>query len=97
MNDRLASIKEKQLVIQSTNAAYLDPLVGHPVSQPMVAPPVVGQPGVSQSHADQPSHPIPPLLSLWLQPDLNMLAQTLSPQALWYIHLGIQIGRNLLN
>ena len=97
MNDHLASIKEKQLVIQLTNAAYLDQLVGHSVGQPVVAPPIVSQPGVGRSSADQPSHPIPPLLSLWLQPDLNALARTLSPQALWYVHLSIQIGRNLLN
>ena len=97
VNDRLDSIREKQLVIQLTNVAYLDQLVGHSVGQPVVAPPVVSQPGVGQSSVDQPGCPIPPLLSLWLQPDLNMLVQTLSPQALRYIHLGIQIGRNLLN
>ena len=66
VNDCLASIQEKQLVIQSTNMAYLGQSFGHSVSQPMVAPPIVGQPGVGQSSADQPSHPIPPLLSLQL-------------------------------
>ena len=100
VNDCLASIQEKQLVIQSTNAAYLGQSFSHSLGQPMVAPPIVGQlgPSQSQSSVDQPSgHPIPPLLSLWLQPDLNVLAWTLSPQALRYVHLGIQISRNLLN
>ena len=97
VNDPLDSIREKQLVIQLTNVAYLDQLVGHSVGLPVVAPPVVGQPGVGQSRVGQPSHPIPPLLSLWLQPDMNALTQTLSPQALRYVHLSIQIGRNLLN
>ena len=48
----------------------------------MVAPPAVGQLGLGQSQpiVDQPSHPIPALLSLWLQPDLNVLTRTpLSP------------------
>ena len=65
------------------------PLVHQPVAhqltlhQPMVRQPVVHQPGSL----------VPPLLSLHLQPDLNALAQTLSPQALRYV----QIGQNLLN
>ena len=80
VNDCLASIREKQLVVQSTNATYLDQLVGHSVSQPMVAPPIVGQPSVGWSSADQPSCPIPPLLSLRLQPDLNVLARTSLPR-----------------
>ena len=58
-----------------------------PVASPPAASPVVAQP----------SDPVPPLLSLQLQPDLNVLARTLSPQALRYVHLGIQIGQNLLN
>ena len=40
------------------------------------------------------SHPMP-LLSLQLQPDLNVLARTLTSQALQYIHIRIQIGRML--
>ena len=54
---------------------------------PMVRPPVVRQP----------DHHVPLLLSLHLQPDLDSLARTLSPQALRYVQLGIQIGQNLLN
>ena len=92
VNDPLDSTKEKQWVIQMTHAAYLDQLVDHSAGQPVVGLPVAAPPVVGQH-----SHPIPPLLSLWLQPDLNALAQTLSPQALRYVHLGIQIGRNLLN
>ena len=55
--------------------------------QPVLRPPVVRQPG----------RQVPSLLSLRLWPDLNALARTLSPQALRYVHLGIQIGQNLLN
>ena len=54
---------------------------------PVVCPPVV----------HQPNHHIHPLLSLRLQPNLDSLARTLSPQALQYVQLGIQIGQNLLN
>ena len=107
MNDCLAPIQEKQSIIQTIDAAYLNqsfswslgqPVVASPiVSQHMVASPIIGQPGVGQPSADQPSDPIPPLLSLWLQPDLNTLARTLSPHALWHIHLSIQISRTLLN
>ena len=60
--------------------------------QPVLRPPIVHPPMVRQ-----PDHQVPPLLSLRLWPNLNMLAQTLSPQALRYVHLGIQIGQNLLN
>ena len=60
--------------------------------QPVLRPPVPRQPVVRQ-----PGRQVPPLLSLRLQPDLNALARTLSPQALRYVHLGIQIGQNLLN
>ena len=79
------------------------PLVSQPVvGQPLVGQPVVGQPLVSLPvtgplMVGQPSCPIPPLLSLRIQPDLNALAQTLSPQALQYVHLGIQISHSLLN
>ena len=79
------------------------PMVVQPiVSQPVVSQPVVGQLAVSQPSAgwpsaDQPGVPILPLLSLWLQPDLNTLTWTLTPQALWYVHIGIQIGRTLSN
>ena len=108
MNDPLDSIREKQWVIQMTKAAYLDQLVDCSAGPPPKAVfPVVGQPLVSQPIASppptafpvvgQPGGPIPPLLSLRLQPDLNTLTRTLSPQALRYVHLGIQIGRNLLN
>ena len=55
--------------------------------QPILRPPVVRQPG----------RQVLSLLSLRLRPNLNALARTLSPQALRYVHLGIQIGQNLLN
>ena len=80
-----------------THMAYLDQLVGRSAGQPMVGQPVVSLPVTAPPVVSQPSHPIPLLLSLQLQPDLNALAQTLSPQALQYIHLSIQISRNLLN
>ena len=99
-NDPLYSIREKQWIIQTTQAAYLDQLLECSVSQPMVSQPVqpvASPPPAASPVVGQPSGPIPPLLSLRLQPDLNALARTLSPQALRYIHLGIQIGRNLLN
>ena len=104
-NDPLYSIREKQWVIQTTHMTYLDQLVKHSagppppeavfpvVSQPLVGQPIVGLPVTAPPMVGQPSHPIPLLLSLRLQPNLNALARTLSPQALWYVHLGIQIGR----
>ena len=74
------------------------PVVVEPiVSQPMVGQLTVGQPSASQPSVDQPSVHILPPLSLRLQPDLNALTQTLTPQALQYVHIGIQIGRTLLN
>ena len=97
VNDCLASIQEKQLVIQITDVAYLGQSFSHSLGQPVVAPPIVGQLSVGRSSADQLGCPIPPLLSLQLQPDLNVLTQTLSPEALWHVHLGIQIGSTLLN
>ena len=70
------------------------PPVAHQLEahQPILRPPVVHPPVVRQ-----PDRQVPSLLSLRLRPDLNALAQTLSPQALRYVHLGIQIGQNLLN
>ena len=53
--------------------------------------------GAGRPSVDQPSGPILPLLSLQLQTDLNVLARTLTPQALQYVHIGIQIGRTLSN
>ena len=67
----------------------IDPLLAH---QPVLCPLVPHQPVVRQ-----PDRQVPPLLSLLLRPDLNALARTLSPQALWYVHLSIQISQNLLN
>ena len=108
-NDPLYSIREKQWVVQTTHAAYLNQLVeclaGPPppeavfpvVGQPLVGQSVVGPPVTAPPVVGQPSRPIPPLLSLHLQPNLNALAQTLSPQALRYVHLGIQISQNLLS
>ena len=67
---------------QSFSRSLSQPVVVPPVvSQLVVVQPIVGQPGVGRPSADQPSGPIPPLLSLWLQPDLNVLTRTLSPQA----------------
>ena len=90
----------------SDMAYLLDQSFSQSLSQPVVVPPVVGQsvvvqpivsqPSVGQPSADQPSGPIP-LLSLRLQPDLNVLAHTLTPQALQYVYIGIQIGRTLSN
>ena len=110
-NDPLYPIREKQWVIRLTHAAYLDwsvdrqpgplyeavsPVVSQPsISQP--AQPVAGPPPAVSPVVHQPGHSIPSLLSLHLQPDLNALAWTLSPQALRYVHLGIQISQNLLN
>ena len=85
-NDPLYSIKERQWVIQMTHMAYLDQLVECSASPPPPEAvfPVVGQPLVGQSvfgplvtappMVGQPCHPIPLLLSLHLQPDLNTLA-----------------------
>ena len=67
------------------------------VCQPILCQPMVCQPVLHQPVVRQPGRPVPSLLSLCLQPNLNMLAQTLSPQALQYVHLSIQIGQNLLN
>ena len=108
-NDHIGTIQEKQWVIQLTHETYLDQLVEHSASPPppeavfpVVGQPLVGQPVVSPPVTAPPvvgqlGQPVPSLLSLQLQPDLNVLAQTLSPQALRYVHLGIQIGRSLLN
>ena len=74
------------------------PVVRQPVvGQPLLGQPVAGLPETAPPVVGQPSHPVPPLLSLCLQPNLNAFALTLSPQALQYIHLSIQIGQNLLN
>ena len=74
------------------------PILHQPmVCQPILHQPMVHQPVLRQPVVCQPGRPVPPLLSLRLQPDLNTLALTLSPQALWYVHLSIQIGQNLLN
>ena len=83
-------------------------LPGQPaLGSPEIAPPVAHQlearqlvlcpPIVHPPMVRQPDRQVPPLLSLHLRPGLNALAQTLSPQALRYINLGIQISQNLLN
>ena len=84
-----------QPVLSSPETA--PPVARQPEARPPVVPPVVHQPVVRQPVVCQPGHHVPPLLSLRLQPDLNALTRTLSPQALRYVHLGIQIGQNLLN
>ena len=79
----------------------------HVLGSPEIAPPVARQlkahqpvlrsPVLCPPVVRQPDRQVPSLLSLRLRPDLNALARTLSPQALRYVHLGIQIGQNLLN
>ena len=97
LNECLPPIQKKESLIQTSDMAYLlDRSFSQSLGQPVVVQPIVGQPGAVWSRADQPSGPILPLLSLQLQPDLNMLAWTLTPQALQYIHISIQIGRTLL-
>ena len=102
-NDHIGSIQERQWVIWLTHETYLDQLVERsagPPSEavfPVIGQPLVGPPVTAPPVFGQPGFPIPLLLSLCLQPNLNVLARTLSPQALQYVHLGIQIGRNLLN
>ena len=73
VNDPLDSIREKQWVIQTTHMAYLDQLVECSASQPVVGQPVVGLPVAAPPVVSQPGSPVPPLLSLWLQPNLNAL------------------------
>ena len=72
------------------------------LGSPEIAPPVARQlearqPVLRPPVVRQPNRQVPSLLSLRLRPDLNVLARTLSPQALRYVHLGIQISQNLLN
>ena len=74
------------------------PVVRPPVACQFTLPqPVLRQPILHQPMVRQPGRHVPPLLSLRLQPNLELLARTLSPQALRYVNLGIQIGQNLLN
>ena len=68
VNDPLDSIRRKQWVIQTTHTAYLDQLVEHSAGQPMVGKPVVSPPVTALPVVSQLGHPIPPLLSLQLQP-----------------------------
>ena len=51
---------------------------------------VPGTPSVTQPKGSliQPSVPVPLLLTLQPQPDLQALVQTLTPQALRYLHIG---------
>ena len=95
-NDHIDTKQEKLWVVQPTHETYLDQLVGRPLGPPLPPLPEAELPVVRQPVVRQPSHPVP-LLSFHLQPDLNALTRTLSPQALRYVHLGIQIGQNLLN
>ena len=103
LNKCLSPIQEKGSLIQMSATTYLsDQSFSWSLVQPVVVQPIVGQlavsqPGAGWPSADQPSVPIPPLLSLWLQPDLNVLTQTLILQALWYVHIRIQIGWSLSN
>ena len=109
-NDQLDSKQRIQWIVSPET--YLDRLVGRqggplpseavlarqPVlGSPEIAPPAARQPVLRSPVVRQPGRQVPSLLSLRLRPDLNALARTLSPQALRYVHLGIQIGQNLLN
>ena len=49
----------------------------------------------SKVQIDWSHNAIPSLLSLQVKPDLQALAQTLGPEALQYLYLGIHIGRSL--
>ena len=81
-NDHIDTKQEKLWVVRPTHETYLNQLVGCPLGPPlpeaalpMVHQPMVHQPVVhTQSMVHQPSHPVPPLLSLHLQPNLNALA-----------------------
>ena len=109
-NDQLDSKQRIQWIVSPE--AYLDQLVDwqddplpseavlprQPIlGSPEIAPPVARQPVLRSPVVRQPGRQVLSLLSLHLRPDLNALARTLSPQALRYVHLGIQIGQNLLN
>ena len=95
LNECLAPMQEKGTLIQMSATTYLsDQSFSWSLVQPVVHPEVI-QPIVGQPVVGQPSGPIPPLLSLQLQPDLQVLTQTLTPQALWYVNIGIQISRSL--
>ena len=62
----------------------------HPPTRQLLATQPVGKESLNQS-----SDPIPLLLSLHIQPDLWAFAQTLLPEALWYLHISIHIGKSL--
>ena len=93
--DQLVSPSEAALPSQpALGSLEIAPLLAR---QPALHQPVLRLPVPRQPVVHQPNRQVPPLLSLHLRPDLNALARTLSPQALRYVHLGIQIGQNLLN
>ena len=79
VNECLSPIQEKGSLIQTSALAYLSDqsfcwsLIQPMVVQPVVSQLAVGQSGTGQPSADQPGVPILPLLSLQLQPDLNVL------------------------
>ena len=112
-NDQLEIKQRIQSIGKPIPAAYLSQLVDRPMDlpppseavlprqpvlgSPEIAPPVAHQLEARLPVVRQPDRQVPSLLSLRLRPNLNALARTLSPQALRYVHLGIQIGQNLLN
>ena len=63
-----------------------------PPTRQLIATQPVGKESLNQS-----SDPIPQLLSLHIQPNLWAFAQTLTPEALRYLHISIHIGKSLSN
>ena len=95
----LSQLVDRPVDLHPPSEAVLGPSeIAPPVARQLEAhQPVLHPPALRPPVVRQPDRQVPSLLSLRLQPDLNALARTLSPQALRYVHLGIQIGQNLLN
>ena len=95
----LSQLVDRPVDLHPPSEAVLGPLeIAPPVARQLEArQPVLRPPALRPPMVRQPNRQVPSLLSLRLRPDLNTLARTLSPQALRYVHLGIQIGQNLLN
>ena len=95
----LSQLVDRPVDLHPPSEAVLgSPEIAPPVARQLEArQPVLRPPALRPPVVRQPDRQVPSLLSLRLRPDLNALARTLSPQALRYVHLGIQIGQNLLN